>query len=119
MDTFLTRDKDAWDWTMMIMQPTVVTADLIAAARSAVRARKSLPAIEALRFETFTEGLCAQTLHVGPFSAEGPTIERVHACIANHGALTGKHHEIYLSDVRRADPRRWKTIIRQPLRMTP
>ena len=119
LSAFVADDRSQWRWTMMIMQPEFVTEDLIEAARSVVRARKSLPAIEALRFETFTEGLCAQTLHVGPFSEEGPTIERVHACIANHGALSGKHHEIYLSDVRRADPRRWKTIIRQPLRMTP
>jgi len=55
-------------------------------------------------------------LHVGPFSAEGPTILRVHDFISERSALSGKHHEIYLSDIRRADPARWKTIIRQPMR---
>lgn len=55
-------------------------------------------------------------MHVGPFSAEGPTIARLHAFIAERGRLTGKHHEIYLSDIRRADPGKWKTIIRQPFR---
>ncbi len=58
----------------------------------------------------------AQVLHVGPFDEEGPTIERLHAFITERGELTGKHHEIYLSDIRRAAPERWKTILRQPMR---
>lgn len=58
----------------------------------------------------------AQTLHVGPFSAEGPTIARVHAFITQAGRKpAGKHHEIYLSDIRKADPANWKTIVRQPM----
>ncbi|MFO0700831.1 MAG: GyrI-like domain-containing protein [Nitrospira sp.] len=70
-----------------------------------------------LRFEGFTEGRCAQTLHLGPFSEEGPTIERVHQFIrSREGKLTGKHHEIYLSDIRKAAPTKWKTVIRQPFR---
>jgi hypothetical protein len=69
-----------------------------------------------LRFESFAEGRCAQTLHVGPFSAEGPTIEHVHAFIAATGhQRMGKHHKIYLSDIRKADPANWKTIVRQPM----
>ena len=67
------------------------------------------------RFETFTEGTCAQTLHIGPFTEEGPTIERLHTFIDAQSARRGKHHEIYLSDIRRADPKRWKTIIRRPM----
>jgi hypothetical protein len=66
--------------------------------------------------QDFTEGRCAQILHVGPFSSEGPTIQRVHDFIGERSALTGKHHEVYLSDIRRADPARWKTIIRQPMK---
>lgn len=56
-----------------------------------------------------------EVLHVGPFSTEGPTIERLHAHVATRSALRGRHHEIYLSDIRRADPSRWKTILRQPM----
>ena len=74
-----------------------------------------MPALAGIRFENFKEGRCAQTLHVGPFSAEGPTIQRVHDHIADRSALRGKHHEIYLSDIRKAAPERWKTIIRQPM----
>jgi hypothetical protein len=69
-----------------------------------------------MRFEPFTEGRCAQILHIGPFSEEGPTIAKVHEFIESKGKRSGKHHEIYLSDIRRAAPEKWKTIVRQPMR---
>ncbi|MFO7303871.1 MAG: GyrI-like domain-containing protein [Gammaproteobacteria bacterium] len=106
----------SWKWTMMIMQPDIVPDDIIAAAIDSVRAKKGLADVDKLRLETFTEGHCAQVLHVGPFSEEGPTIERLHAYIRGKSDLVGKHHEIYLTDVRRADPKKWKMIIRQPMR---
>ena len=116
MSVFSGADKSRWKWTMMIMQPDFVAADAVAQAVSEVRRRKKgTPALEALRLQAFAEGRCAQTLHVGPFSDEGPTIERVHRFINERSSLRGKHHEIYLSDIRRADPRKWKTIIRQPM----
>lgn len=115
MSAFLTNDRSKWKWTMMIMQPHFVEAAVIQAAIEEVKRKKALPAVNALRLENFTEGLCAQIVHVGPFSEEGPTIQRVHDFIAARSALTGKHHEVYLSDIRRAAPSRWKTIIRQPM----
>jgi len=72
-------------------------------------------AIGKVRFESLSEGTCAQTLHVGPFSEEGPTIARVHEFIRARGKLVGKHHEIYLSDIRKAAPEKWKTVVRQPM----
>jgi len=113
---FTTNQRASWKWTMMIMQPDVVSNDVIEAAIDAVRTKKGLPALDKLRLETFAEGRCAQVLHVGPFTEEGPTIERLHDYIRAKASLTGKHHEIYLSDIRRADPKKWKTIIRQPMR---
>ncbi len=77
--------------------------------------KKKLAAIAQMRFAALAEGRCAQILHIGPFSAEGPTIAKVHQFIAARGKLHGKHHEIYLSDIRKADPAKWKTIIRQPM----
>jgi len=57
----------------------------------------------------------AQVLHVGPYATEGPTIAAVHEHIHGlGGTLTGKHHEIYLSDPRRSAPERLRTIVRQP-----
>lgn len=115
MSAFITNDRSKWRWTMMIMQPHFVPAAVIDESIAEVKRKKALPAAGELRLETFTEGTCAQVLHVGPFSEEGPTIQRVHDFIAGRSVLTGKHHEIYLSDVRRADPRKWRTIIRQPM----
>jgi len=100
----------------MIMQPAFVSSELISAAIAEVRKKKSPPAIDRLRLEPYAEGACAQILHVGPYTEEGPTIERLHAFIQARTALSGKHHEIYLTDMRRADPAKWKTIIRQPMR---
>jgi hypothetical protein len=112
---FATADKGNWQWTMMIMQPDFVPDDLVHRAISDVVSKKGLVAAKQLRLEHFHEGRCAQLLHIGPFSEEGPTIQRVHDFIAARSAKRGKHHEIYLSDIRRAAPARWKTIIRQPM----
>ncbi|MBI5192420.1 MAG: GyrI-like domain-containing protein [Nitrospirae bacterium] len=109
-------NKDKWKWTIMIMQPEHVTAVLVDEAISQAVKKKGLPALSKIRFETFSEGKSAQIMHIGPFSEEGPTIERIHAFIEEKGfRLSGKHHEIYLSDVRKAAPEKWKTIIRQPI----
>lgn len=116
MAAFTANDKAQWKWTMMIMQPSFVEDEVIKAAIAEVRNKKTLPSVSKLRLETFSEGRCAQILHIGPFSEEGPTTQRVHEYIATRTGITGKHHEIYLSDIRRADPKKWKTIIRQPMR---
>jgi hypothetical protein len=115
MASFVENDRTKWQWTMMIHQPAFVDESLLRDAMAEVKRKKGLEAVDMLRIERFTEGPCAQTLHVGPFTEEGPTIQRVHDFIEARGALAGKHHEIYLSDIRRADPARWKTIIRQPM----
>jgi hypothetical protein len=115
MSAFVNNDRSKWKWTMMILQPDFVNDALIRTAIDEVKRKKSLPAVGALRLETFTEGPCAQILHVGPFTEEGPTIQRVHDFIEARSSLAGKHHEVYLSDIRRADPAKWRTIIRQPM----
>ena len=117
MSRFSVDDRSAWKWTMLMMQPDVVTPELVEEAVTEVRRKKDPAALGELRFEAFAEGTCVQILHVGPFSAEGPTIARLHELIAAGGhEPAGKHHEIYLSDMRKADPEKWKTVIRQPLR---
>ena len=116
MSDFVNDNKAHWQWTMMIMQPDLITSDLVRAAFEQVKDKKTLVAIDKVRFEAFNEGKCAQTLHRGPFSEEGPTVEKVHAFITESGnKLSGKHHEIYLTDIRRAAPENWKTVIRQPM----
>lgn len=117
MSKFGIEDKSNWKWTAMIAQPPFVTQAMLDAALAEVKNKKNPAALSQLRFEAFTEGKCAQILHIGPFSDEGPTIARLHKFIeTNGGKLRGKHHEIYLSDIRKAAPEKWKTIIRQPLR---
>ena len=115
LSAFAANDRAKWRWTMMIMQPDFVPREVIEAAMADVEKKKKLPAVKELRLETFAEGRCAQILHIGPFTTEGPTIERLHAYIDARTARRGKHHEIYLSDIRRAEPAKWKTVIRQPM----
>jgi len=116
MSAFATGDRHNWKWTLMICQPDVVDADLANAQIEAVTAKKKLPSGHLVRFEMFDEGKAAQIMHRGPYSAEGPTIERLHAYIEESGLQrAGKHHEIYLSDPRKVAPEKMRTIIRQPV----
>ena len=116
MSSFSVDDKDAWKWTLMIMQPDFITEELVQKAIAQVRAKKNPALLPLVRFESFEEGKSAQIMHIGPFSEEGPTIEKVHSFIEKNGSQRrGKHHEVYLSDIRRAAPEKWKTIIRQPM----
>ncbi len=117
MAEFSIERKHEWKWTAMIMQPEYVTRDILQAAMEQVEKKKNPPALSKLRYESYHEGPAAQILHIGPFAEEGPTIEKIHQYInANGYELSGKHHEIYLSDFRRAAPEKIKTIIRQPLK---
>lgn len=112
---FLTGDRAAWRWTMMIAVPDFVTPDAVDAAKAKAGGRKDLPAAAGLRLESFHEGMAVQTLYLGPYSGEGPTIAGLHAYIEGLGKrLHGKHHEIYLSDPRRTAPEKLRTVIRQP-----
>jgi len=113
---FNIENKDNWKWTLMIMQPEYATRELFHEAVEQVKRKKNLPALPKVRFEAFSEGKAAQIMHIGPFSEEGLTVEKVHNFIKESGFnLAGKHHEIYLSDIRKAAPEKWKTIIRQPI----
>lgn len=95
MSKLSTANKANWKWTAMIMQPPPVTKGIIDKAIADVGKKKKLSALPDLRFEALAEGKSAQILHIGPFSEEGPTIERVHQFIhSRESKLTGKHHEI-------------------------
>ncbi len=108
--------KDLWKWTLMIMQPEWFTQNVYQQTREVLKKKKNPPALSKLRFETFYEGKAVQILHVGPYDAEPPTISKLHAFINEQGyKLRDKHHEIYLSDPRRCQPEKLKTIIRQPI----
>lgn len=114
---FTSRRKERWKWTMMIPAPDFATPEQYAVALA--RAVGKLGAAPAsLRFEPLDEGLCVQILHVGSYDDEAPTIRRLHEEFVPANGLieTGAHHEIYLSDPRRTEPGRLRTILRQPVR---
>ncbi|NPC95430.1 GyrI-like domain-containing protein [Nocardioides sp. zg-DK7169] len=112
------RDKSQWDWTAMIMTPDWITPDLVAAAVTRAAAKDGAsPALDRLRLETLEEGRCVQTLHVGPYDAEAAVLAEIHERFIPDAGLRmrGRHHEIYLSDARRVEPSRLRTILRQPV----
>ncbi|GAA4717926.1 GyrI-like domain-containing protein [Isoptericola chiayiensis] len=114
IERFRELPRSAWRWTMMISLPDDVGQVDAAAVVERTTAARDLPA--AVRLESFGDGEAAQVLHVGPYSAEAPTVDALHAFVAASGLeLTGRHHEIYLSDPRRVAPERLRTIIRQPV----
>ncbi len=116
MSQFNTRDKAAWQWTMMLAQPAFISDALVQEAKQLAFKKKPLAALERIRPETFEEGLSAQILYYGAYADEGPTIAKLHAFIHESGhALRGKHHEIYLGDPRKTAPAKLKTVIRQPM----
>lgn len=122
MEDFSIQDKSGWKWTSMIRQPDFITKDMIKKAIEEVKKKKNPPALSKMKFESLHEGLSAQIMHIGPYSEEGPTIEKLHNFIAEKGYefdgsnLGEKHHEIYISDMRRTKPEKLKTIIRQPMK---
>lgn len=116
MGQFSTKNKDKWKWTSMIMQPDFVDKKVFEMAFEQVKIKKNLLMLSKIRFQSFSEGLSVQIMHIGPYSAEIPTIEKLHKFVKESGHnLRGKHHEIYLSDPRKTAPERIKTIIRQPI----
>ncbi|MFA5384304.1 MAG: GyrI-like domain-containing protein [Eubacteriales bacterium] len=112
METFQTDNKDKWKWTLMIMQPGFVIHEMYNNAFLQVSNKLK----SEIRFKNFREGLCAQIMHIGPYSSEGPAIEKIHSFITKSGYKPrGKHHEIYLSDPRKSPPEKMKTVLRQPI----
>jgi hypothetical protein len=104
---------DHWSWRAMMMQPEHITAELLEDALEQLREKRPSPGLSRLRLERFTEGSCIQTMHVGPYSTEPATVERMRAFAAEHGyTFRNQHHEIYLSDPRRCAPTKMKTVLR-------
>lgn len=116
--SFITRQKDQWRWTMMIMVPELVAPDMFENA-AAKTGRKLGQPPQSLRLEPYDEGLSLQTLHVGSYDAEGPVLARLHGDVMPNRRMTfnGPHHEVYLSDPRKTESARLRTILRQPVKI--
>jgi hypothetical protein len=109
--------KDNWAYTLMILVPDFITEAMFQEALGQVRKKKGdQPELARLRLASFQEGLCIQTMHIGPYAAEPATIERMDSFAREQGyRLHGKHHEIYLGNPLRAQPEKLKTILRHPV----
>lgn len=116
LDAILGGDRAAWRWTLMIVVPGEATDDELEEQLVGARTKVEPEVASSLRLERFEEGDVAQVLHVGPYDQERPSIERLHAGIAEAGFTErGNHHEIYLGDPRRSAPERLRTILRHPI----
>jgi hypothetical protein len=121
-DVFDINIKDNWSYTLMILQPGIVTKDIFEEARELVcRKKGNSAALSKMRLAEFEEGLCAQTMHIGPYITEPATLERMREYLQENGLKDnvgphGKHHEIYLSDPRRLAPDKMKTVLRHPVK---
>ena len=114
--------KDNWFYTLMIMQPDVITAEVFEEAREQVRKKKGDSAMLNKAWLThFEEGSCVQTMHIGPYATEPATIDRMKEFMEENGLkdsvgpIGGKHHEIYISDPRKVAPDKMKTVLRHPV----
>lgn len=116
-EVFTTRAKGSWQWRMLISQPDWISEDSIDEAKHVAHEKKRLPAIAGVRHATLHEGTSAQVLHIGSYDDEGPVLSRLHDewLGANNLQMSGLHHEIYLSDARKTDPAKLKTVLRQPV----
>jgi hypothetical protein len=106
-----------WKWTLMILQPDLISLKMFQEALSQLRKKKGdQPAFSRIRLEKFEEGLSMQIMHIGPYAEESATIAKMDAFAQENGYLKrGKHHEIYLGDPRRASPEKLKTVLRHPV----
>jgi len=113
--------KDNWFYTLMILQPAVITKDIFAEGLQQVRRKTGdAPALSKLRLAHFEEGLCVQIMHIGPYATEPATVDGMRVFALENGyrdrvGPNGKHHEIYLGDPRKAAPEKLKTVLRHPI----
>lgn len=113
--------KDSFSWIAMIRQPDFVTGEVFAAALEKVKRKKPQLAASKARLVSLTEGLCVQCMHIGSYDDEPATVAKMNSYMAEHNLLcdlsdTRHHHEIYLSDPRKTDIAKLKTIVRHPVR---
>jgi len=115
--SFLEEPRGRWNWKLMIRTPDFIqNRDVSEAARKLLAKGRSADVSE-VKLESLREGSCAQVLHTGPYDEEDVTIGSLHKFAAAAGLeLHGLHHEIYLSDPRRVEAKRLKTILRYPVR---
>ena len=109
--------RESWHWTMMIMQPNIVTEEWFIHALEQAKRKKNLQALDKVRLDSLHEGTAIQIMHIGPFATEEQTLEKIERFCEEHSyRVQGKHHEIYLNDPRKTAPEKMHTVLRQPVR---
>ncbi|WP_127530478.1 GyrI-like domain-containing protein [Paenibacillus kobensis] len=110
--------REQWLWKLLIRMPEFAGEPLVNDARSqAAMKKQELARIADVQYTTLKEGTSVQMLHVGPFSTEPETLSVMYRFIEDQGlAINGLHHEIYLSDFRKTEPSKLRTILRYPVR---
>jgi hypothetical protein len=95
--------------------PEFVTQEIFERAKSEVVKKKGIELVNEVKFEKIKEGKCIQVLHIGPYSAETESWEKIIKLMKEKNLVeNGLHHEIYLSNPRKVAPEKMKTILRQP-----
>lgn len=113
-------NKDSFHWISVIRLPDFVTKDDFDWAVAEASKKKKMDC-SAAEYLTVDEGLCVQIMHIGPFDDEPATVAIMDKYLRENGYTndmtdTRLHHEIYLSDTRKVDASKWKTVIRHPIR---
>lgn len=109
-------DPSTWRWTLFMGLPEEATDEDVTAALAVARRKRPSPALANLHQMILGEGLVVEAMHVGPYDAEPETIAKMRELATAHGLTPhGPHHEIYLGDPRRSDPRALRTVLRQPV----
>lgn len=110
--------RSEWDWTLMVMQPKHITAEMFNKAVESLRRKQGdIPALQLARLESFHEGLAMQIMHVSTPGLIPMTIERIKDFARDQGCkFRGLYHEVYLSDPRHTNPEKERTILRFPVK---
>lgn len=122
---FARQSVGEWQWTAMIRQPDWIEASVFNTVLDLtigkVNRKRDAATDEAtlgrVRLGRWREGLSIQTLHLGSFEAEAPVVQDMHerAIPQADARPQGRHHEVYLSDLRRTSSDRLRTLLRQPI----
>ena len=126
-DTDFFSSKERYHWTALIRQPEFVTDEVLLWAKEEAKRKKPEVDTSGVRLITFTEGLCVQALHIGPFDHEPETLAKLEAFIHVNNLITDigaelpggmrrRHHEIYMGNPRKTKPEGMKTVLRHPVR---
>ena len=109
--------RSEWEYRLLIRLPDFVTEQELEKAKETVLSKKGIQLAKHIEFHEMTEGKCVQMLHIGPFSTEPATLKQIqNFCETNALTKNGFHHEIYLSDFRKTESDKLKTILREPVK---